>query len=267
MAQTRSVRVRCHELAPAIGDPAANLALVEGAVRDAMTDGVELLVLPELVTSGYALEPDEARRCALPADADAFGRWAAMLSDDAVLVLGFCESDGDALFNSAVVLSRHGTPAVYRKTHLWDTEQAIFTPGSIPPAVLDTPVGRLGTLVCYDLEFPEMPRRLALDGAELIAVPTNWPLLARPESEHPPEVIQAMAAARASGVGIACCDRSGDERGISWTEGTAIVGADGWPVGDKDERGRLDAVVELDPARHRIGPRNDIRHDRRPELY
>lgn len=266
-ATDRVVRVRCHELAPVIGDSDGNVAAISSAVADAMRAGVELLVLPELATSGYFLTPDEARAAALPASSGLFSRWAGELSARAVLVVGFCEADGPALYNSAAVLTADGLLAVYRKAHLWDAEKDMFTPGDAPPAVLDTPVGRLGTLVCYDLEFPEMPRRLALAGAEILAVPTNWPLVPRPSGEHPPEVVQAMAAARASQVAIACCDRRGDERGETWTRGTAVIGPDGWPLGAKDDDGRLDAAVELRTGRFDVGPRNHIHRDRRPQLY
>jgi predicted amidohydrolase len=263
----RTVRVRCHELAPAIADLDANLRVIDEAVADAMAAGVQLLVLPELATSGYSLTPDEARAVALPRTSPVLDGWARLLDDGTVLVVGFCEADGDEVYNSAAVITRRGVLGVYRKTHLWDAEKEVFTPGDVRAAVLDTPLGPLGTLVCYDLEFPEMPRGLALAGAEIIAVPTNWPLLTRPPGERAPEVVQAMAAARASQVAIACCDRRGPERGVVWTQGTVVVGPDGWPCGEKDELGRLDTVIELTATRTRISTRNDVYGDRRPELY
>ena len=263
----RTVRVRCHELAPAIADLDANLCMIGKAVADATAAGVQLLVLPELATSGYHLTPEEARATALSRTSPVLDGWAAQLAAGAVLVLGFCEADGNELYNSAAVITRRGVLGVYRKTHLWDSEKEIFTPGAVRAGVLDTPLGPLGTLVCYDLEFPEMPRGLALAGAEIIAVPTNWPLLDRPPGERAPEVVQAMAAARASQVAIACCDRRGAERGTAWTQGTVVVGPDGWPRGEKDELGRLDAVVELKATRTRISARNDVFGDRRPALY
>jgi len=264
----RDVRVRAHELAPRVGDLAHNLDLIDAAIRSAVDDGIELLVLPELATSGYYLEDrDEARGVSIAADDAVFERWAALLPAGSVVVVGFSESNGDRIFNSAAVIDATGVLAVYRKTHLWDAEAEIFTPGDEPPRVVETPVGRLGIVICYDLEFPEMPRGLAVAGAEIIAVPTNWPLVPRPDGERAPEVVQAMAAARASAVAIVCCDRSGEERGHVWTEGTSVIPSDGWPVGSKDERGRVDATVSVSPTRTRIGPYNDVLTDRRPALY
>ncbi len=199
----RSLRVRCQEFAPLVGDLEHNCRVITAHIHDAMAAKAQLLVLPELATSGYHLTAAEGRACGLKPDAGVFLRWAGMLSDDAVLVVGFCEPDGERLYNSAAVLDRSGVRQTYRKTHLWDTEKSVFTPGSDRPPVLDTPAGRLGVLICYDLEFPEMPRQLALAGAEVVAVPTNWPLGKQPDGEHPAEVVQAMAAARASGIVIA----------------------------------------------------------------
>lgn len=264
----RTVRIRCAQLHPRIGESASNLAGIEGELALAVADGVELLVLPELATSGYAMTPEETRAAALPAANPVFARWSRMLSGTSTTaVIGFCEDGGEVLYNSAVTLVPDAEPQVYRKLHLWDSEKLIFAPGDERPPILETPAGRLGVVICYDLEFPELPRSLALAGAELIAVPTNWPWRPRPTGEHAPEVVHAMAAAQASGVVIAACDRSGTERGTSWTEGTTVVGTDGWPVGEIDAEGRLDAEVLISPDRHRIGERNDLLGDRRPEFY
>lgn len=263
----RTIRVRCLEFAPTVGHLSENLRSIEGAIRDAVGAGVRLLVLPELVTSGYYMTADEARACALERDSAVFSRWATLLPPDSVVVAGFVERDRDVLYNSAAVVTSRGATTVYRKTHLWDAEADIFRPGELAPPVVDTPVGRLGVLICYDLEFPEMPRRLALAGADVLVVPTNWPLVPRPDGEHPPEVIQAMAAARASSIPILCSDRRGAERGHAWTEGTAVIGSDGWLIGRKTEDGVLDVELSLSPSRTKIGERNDVFRDRRPELY
>lgn len=265
---SRTVRVRCHELAPIIGDLSGNFGLIKDAIVDAVSEGIELLVLPELATSGYYFQnKDEARSCAISIGHHVFQEWADLLAPGMALVVGFCEDRGGEPHNSAAILSSDGLLAVYRKIHLWDEEKNIFAAGAEQPPVIDTPVGRLGVLICYDLEFPEMPRSLAVNGAEIIAVPTNWPLAPRPSGERPPEVIQAMAAARCSTVAIACCDRSGAERGNEWTQGTTIIGTDGWPRGAKRPCGELDAEIEISGNRSRISPLNDSLKDRRTQFY
>jgi predicted amidohydrolase len=186
-----------------------------------------------------------------------------------VAIAGFAERGGDGLvYNSAAVLDRRGLIGVYRKGHLWDREKLWFTPGPEPPRVFDTPHGRVGVLVCYDLEFPEMTRTLALAGAELIAVPTNWPLVPRPEGERAPEVGIAMAAARVNRVFVACCDRTGPERGQEWNAGTSIVDVDGWVLAAQAGVGPASAEVDLARARDKsFGGLADAFADRRPELY
>lgn len=264
-------RVVCRELAPAIGQLPINLATVVGAAREGVAMGGEVVVFPELATSGYAFRSRaEAASTAIEATDPVFSELAQIAaSGPAIFVVGFCELGADGeLFNSAALVDGSGVRGVYRKTHLWDTEKKIFRPGAETPVVIDTFVGRIGVLICYDLEFPEMPRSLALAGADLIAVPTNWPLSARPFAERPPEVNIAMAAARVNRVPIACCDRCGTERGITWTEGTSIIGVDGWVVTTKDGKGWASAELDLGLSRDKtLSDRNDALADRRPELY
>lgn len=260
-------RVVCDELAPVVGDLEGNRALALAAVRRGVERGADLFVLPELVTSGYLFtDADEARSVAITTEhqffADVTG---ALAGSAAMVVLGFCEDGGDFLYNSAALVDAGGVRTVYRKTHLWDREKLVFLPGPDAPPVVDTPVGRLGILIGYDLEFPEMPRLLALAGADLIAVPTNWPLGDHPGSERVAEVIAAQAAARANGVFIACCDRRGTERGQTWNEATAIIDQFGWIIGEGPV-----ATADVFPrlAREKAtSPHNDVIADRRADIY
>lgn len=257
---------------PVIGDLAANGRTGTAAICNALVAGAQLIVLPELCTSGYVFESqEEAASVAITADDPLFAEWAELARPArAVVVAGFCErGDSGQLYNSAIVLAEGEPIAVYRKTHLWDREKLIFTPGAAAPPVVDTHLGRIGVLVCYDLEFPEMPRMLALAGADVITVPTNWPLIARPTGEHPPEVIVAMSAARCSRLPIVCSDRADLERGTHFTGGTSVIDARGWVVASAPEAGGV-AIAEVDLAASRtkrIGERNDVFGDRRPELY
>lgn len=262
-------RVLCSQLAPRIADGPYNRELSVAAVCGAVGRGAEVIVLPELVTSGYRLESaDEATSVAIAAQDPLLAQWG-RAAPEAVVIGGFCELGADGrLYNSAAVLDRGELVAVYRKTHLWDAEKSLFTPGGVAPPVLKTSHGRIGVLICYDLEFPELTRRLALEGAELLAVPSNWPLLPRPAGERAPEVVIAMAAARVNRVALACCDRSGTERGCAWTEGTSILGPDGWVRAEADTAGVARVDLELSETRDkRLTERAHLFADRRPEFY
>lgn len=259
----------CQQVAPRIADLQANRRLSLSAIADAVSAGADVVVLPELVTSGYVFESaEEAAAVALTPEDVLFEQWAAE-AGDAVVVGGFAERGDDGLvYNSAIVVDRSGVVGVYRKAHLWDREKLWFAPGSDPPRVFDTPAGRIGVLVCFDLEFPEMPRMLALAGAELICVPTNWPLGERPDGERPPEVTIAMAAARVNRVAIACCDRTGTERGQHWTAGTSIVDEQGWVLASQTGAGQARADVDLMRSHDkRYTELADVVADRRPDIY
>ena len=269
-----SVRVACQQIAPTVGDPAGNSRLTREAIAEAVAAGARLVLLPELATSGYVFESvDEARACAEPADGPALRGWAEEAArGDAVVVGGFCELGEDGkLFNSAAVVDGNGVVAVYRKIHLWDREKLFFEAGSEPAPVVETRIGKVGVCVCYDLNFPEVARGLALGGAEIVTVPTNWPRFPRPEGERPIEVAMAMATAHLSHVFLAACDRCGPERGVEWTGGSVVCDEWGWLLAGPVEgygRGLLLADCDLDRARDKAwNERNDVFGDRRPELY
>jgi predicted amidohydrolase len=264
-------RVAVQQLAPALCDLEGNRRLIGEAIEQAVQAGAEVIVLPELVTSGYMLASvDEALSVAITPEHEMLGDWAAAAARyDVVVAGGFCErGDGGRVYNSAAVFDAGGLRAVYRKLHLWNTEKLIFIPGSDPPPVIDTRVGRLALVICYDLEFPELTRSLALAGAQLLLVPTNWPRVPRPDGERPPEVVIAMAAARVNRMAVACADRLGPERGMEWTGGATIVGPDGWVVAESREPGLVIADLDLDVALDkRLDDHADAFADRRPELY
>jgi len=155
--------------------------------------------------------------------------------------------------------------------HLWDAENDFFTPGSAPPPVVDTEFGRVAVMICYDIEFPEWVRLPALAGADLLAVPTNWPAEPVPPGERPMVVANVQAAAFANRMFVAAACRCGPERGVSWVGGSLIAGPDGYPLAGPagaDDPELLLADCDLAQARTKAtSPRNDPHLDRRPALY
>jgi predicted amidohydrolase len=264
-------RIACQQLAPVFADLDANRRLTVGAIQEAVEAGADVVVLPELITSGYMFEStDEILDVAIGTDDAIIGDWAAEAARaDVVVIGGFCERGEDGrVYNSAAVIDASGLRAVYRKLHLWDREKLVFTPGSKLPPVIDTRVGRIAAVICYDLEFPELTRSIALAGAQALLVPTNWPLVPRPETERPPEVVIGMAAARVNRMAVACADRLGVERGQKWTGGTTIIGADGWVAAESRGPGLVVADVDLEFALDkRLTEHADAFGDRRPEHY
>jgi predicted amidohydrolase len=268
-----AITVACAQLAPVVGDGAGNRARARAAIREAVDAGARIVVLPELCTSGYVFDsPEEARALAQPPAGGALDEWAeAARPGSAVVVGGFCELGADgALYNSAAVVDGSGVRAVYRKTHLWDREQLFFAAGADPPPVVETAIGRVGVAICYDLSFPELARGIALRGADLIAVPTNNPLIPRPPGQEPLEVVAMRAHAYFNRVFVACCDRCGGERGVEFLGGTVITDEQGWSLTPAalGAPALLTADVTLERARDkRWNERNDVFSDRRPLLY
>ena len=268
------------QLGIAFGEPDANRKAAAAAVAEAAAARAALVVLPELCDSGYVFGDDAARASAeagtlaSPADdSPTLRQWQRMAAGHGLVIVGgFCERGADGrLFNSAAVVDASGTRAVYRKAHLWDKEKLVFTPGDAPPPVVDTAIGRVGVMICYDLEFPEWVRLAALAGADLLAVPVNWPAATRPAGERPAEVVKAQAAAATNGIFVAVADRCQAERGVSWISGSLIAGPGGYPLAGPvlaDRPAVLTAACDLRKARDKsLDGDNDLLADRRPVLY
>jgi 5-aminopentanamidase len=266
------VTVAVAQLAPILGDPEGNRQRGTQAIEEAAGLGARLVVLPELCNSGYAFaDAAEAARLAEPVDGPTALGWSELCArHDLVLVGGLCESDDSgSLHNSALVVDADGVRAVYRKAHLWDREKLFFEPGQAPPPVVETAAGRVGVAVCYDAVFPELMRGLALDGAEVIAVPMNSPVEGPPAQPLPVEIAHAMAAANSNRVYVAQADRTGRERGIDWAQASVIVDATGSVAAGPIEGPRvLTADCDLAIARDKSwGERNHLFDDRRTDLY
>jgi predicted amidohydrolase len=269
-----AVTLAAVRLAPVLGDVEGNRDRATAAVADAAARGANLVVLPELATSGYCFaDVAEARASAEPVPGPTTDAWAAAAAAaDVVVVGGVCELDADGgVRNSAVVVGRDGLLARYRKLHLWGRETELFATGDEAPPVVDTPVGRVGIGVCYDLWFPEHARALALAGADILAFPSN--LSYSPAQDGLPhlDVVTALATAHVNRVHLVVADRCGTERGHRWLGAAIVVDADGVlraAAPDDDQPAIVLATLDLAAARDkRWGAWNDVLADRRPGLY
>ena len=267
----RDVRIACCQIQPDVDSPESGAARARDALSAAIDGHAQIVVLPELCNSGYVFRSTyEARATAVPADGTLLAGWAEEAArGDAIVIGGFCElaEDGE-IFNSAAIVGREGVLAVYRKLHLWDQEQRWFARGEQPAPVVQTRHGRVGLGICYDIEFPELTRGLALGGADLIVLPANWP-----HDGRDPPMLRSLAVTTAylNRVFIAVCDRAGSERGLEFQGGSVIAAPDGSVLavaGAGAHSETLIADCELQLARDKgNGPNNDAFADRRPEHY
>src|SRR5262249_14268864 len=119
----------------------------------------------------------------------------------------------------------------YRKNHLWAAENLFFEPGNLGVPVFHTGIGRIAAAICYDIWFPETFRLAALQGADILCVPTNWvPMAEQPATLPAMANILAMGGAHANSMFVAAADRVGTERGQPFIGGSIIVGCSGWAL-------------------------------------
>ncbi len=200
--------------------------------------------------------------------------WTQLAAEHHVTIVGgFAERSGNTLYNAAAVVGPKGRIGLYRKVHLWGDENLFFAPGDLGFPVFATEHGTIGVAICYDGWFPESYRSMALQGAELICVPTNWvPIPGQDPNREAMANILTMAAAHANSIVIAAADRIGTERGQPFIGQSLITSHTGWPVAGPasvDDEQILIADVDLAEAKRarRWNDFNQVLRDRRPECY
>jgi predicted amidohydrolase len=273
---SEAIRVACLQMQPEIGQNEKNLQRSLELCGQAVAHGAKLLVLPELCNSGYVFESrTEAREASeeIPTG-PASSAWVSFCRDnDVYLVAGIAERAGDRLFNSSIVIGPEGHIGTFRKVHLWNRENLFFEPGDLGFPVFHTPIGRIATFICYDGWFPEAYRACALQGADIICIPTNWvPIPGQAEGSPAMATVLAQANAHSNSVYIAAADRVGTERGQPFNGQSVIVSYTGWPLAgpaSPDEEEILYADMDLGMARvaRNWNDFNQPLRDRRPETY
>ena len=275
------IRTAICQYAPILGELPANVEKGAQAIQEAAETGADLIVLPEMANSGYVVHSSaEARALAEYTDeSPAVARWHQLAQEyDTFIVAGFGEKVSDtALYNSALVIGPTGILGTYRKTHLFFEEKLYYRPGDLGFPVFDLPFGRIGILICYDLRFPEASRILALKGADVICVPTNWVSMMTPDriwdsQGYCQANYVALANAAMNQVYMACADRVGAERGIQFLGCSLIIDPAGTPLaGPASKDGEEVLVTEMNlSAARRAKNRNELNHtwlDRRTDLY
>lgn len=267
------VRVAAVQMQPALLDVPANLKRVLESATQAAAHGARLIVFPEMALSGYAITPDEAQAVAqvIPGPATESLR-ATCAASGAAVVVGMLERDADGtLYNASVLVDEHGVRAAYRKTHLplLGIDRYLAAGDSFAPPV-ETPAGRVGLLICYDLRFPEPVRVHALRRAQIVALSTAWPAAATLYPEF-----MARSRAAENRIVLIAANRVGEERGTRYLGRSVIVAADGTLLAEASPQGEDLLLADIDPANSDVKRlvfepgeyELDLFGDRRPELY
>ncbi|WP_431726964.1 nitrilase family protein [Verrucosispora sp. TAA-831] len=264
------------QMAPVFGDVAANIAGTSAWIRAAADQGARLVVLPEAASAGYVFaDRAEAARYAQPVpEGPTVTAWARLAAElDVWIVGGVTERDGDAVFNSAVLLGPTGHLGTFRKAHLWNDEKEIYDRNSDGFPVYDTPLGRIGIGICYDAWFPETFRSAALQGADLVVLPSNWvPVPGQPTTAPAMANLMCMTGAHSNQCYVAGISRIGVENGQPFVGRSVLVGPDGWPIAGPASGNREELVLaEVDligtRAQRWHNPFNQPLADRRTDLY
>lgn len=267
-----------------------NIARAEQLVRQAASEGAQIILLPELFERRYFCQERryEYYDFALPAEENAavchFQRIAAEL--EIVLPISFYERENNRTFNSVAVLDADGQNlGIYRKTHIPDDhyyqEKFYFTPGDTGFRVFDTRYARIGVGICWDQWFPETARCMAVQGAELLFYPTaigSEPILDCDSMEHWRRCMQGHAAANvlpvaaANRIGIEtvepCRENGGQNSSLKFYGSSFITDAQGALLKSlgRDEEGIITASFDLEKCR-RDRLEWGLFRDRRPDMY
>jgi predicted amidohydrolase len=245
------------------GSKEENLKNFRRAAKSAVEQGARLLICSEMFLTGYNIG-DAVFELAEPADGPASQKAAKIARETNIALLyGYPEREGGRVYNSAILIDRSGTTlANYRKTHLYgQKENRLFQKGDAF-AVTELDGMKIGILICYDVEFPEAVRKLALAGASFIAVPTA---IMQPFCH----TCQLLVPARAyeNQIFVAYANRCGKEGELTYCGLSCIVGPDGK---DRVRAGTVEGLFFADIDTSEIATSREINPyliDRRPELY
>ena len=271
------VKVAAVQMEPRILEKERNLARCLELIKVAAGEGARLIVLPECALTGYMFSSlEEALSVAEPVPGPSTDEVLGLCHDlNVYVVVGLLETDRDNCYNAVALLGPEGLVGKCRKSHLLVLGVDRFVKeGDLPLTVYDTDIGRIGMGICYDANFPEHARVLALQGADIFLLPANWP-------EHLSQaVVEHIIPARAmeNMIYVVAANRVGEERGTTFMGRSKI--AHWYPGPDtpfpEGKPGQEDIVYsEIEPATSRqkhvvIIPGEmevDLFGDRRPDLY
>jgi predicted amidohydrolase len=284
-----STRVAAWQCVPGSRDVPGNLRRLDRACADAAARGAEILVTPEMFTTGYALSPGSLRELAQDADGPASAPVAEIARRHGIAIAyghpelvpgagdGLGDGDGAAvsgtgvggtvtsgtvtsgIANAATLIGPDGAMlGRHRKTHLFgDLDRELFVPSAGPPAAFDFDGIRAGLLICYDVEFPEAVRRLAVDGARIVLVPT-----ANMVGYEDVQRILVRARAYENGCGVVYANYCGTDDVFAYNGLSVICGPDGSVLAQASAEGEELIVADLPWESS-----GTYLADRRPGLY
>ncbi len=261
-------RVAAIQFEPLLGAKAENVARLLELTETAARHGARLIVLPEMATTGYCwYNRDEIRAHVEPIPGpttDAFTTLAQQYDCHVVVGMPEVAPRTDIFYNSAVLIGATGVAGTYRKTHSFVADLKWAKDGDLGLPVWETPLGRIGIMICMDAGYFEPARLLALCGADVLCFPTNW---LSEKSPGPAWITRAWE----NGCYLIGANRYGLERGTQFSGGSCVLNPDGTIQAMRDTGdGIVYGEVSLAAARtksFRAQGCSEKLKARRPELY
>lgn len=262
------MKIGVYQFQPVWGKKESNIERIASTLSE--YSKVDIWVLPELCTTGYqfiSLEQIESLAEPFPE-----GKSANALSNlsrkiQSAIVIGVMERKGEKFYNSAAVFDKGKFIGIYRKIHLFYKEKKWFSPGTEPPPVLDINGIRVGVMICFDWIFPEMVRTLALEGAQIIAHPSNLVLPYCQDAMVTRSIENRVFTVTANRIGKESIDK---DEPLTFTGKSQITSPNGKRLGILSESKEGVLIIDINPNESldkSVTPMNDIFNDRRPELY
>jgi len=259
---------------PQFGQKEENVKRTIELICKVADQGANVITLPELCNTGYVFNTREECFSLMEKvpEGPTTQAWMEIAKERGVYIsggLGEMGEDGKA-YNSCVLVGPDGFIGKHRKLHLWEDDKVFFEPGDLGHQVFQTPIGRIGMLICNDMWYFESFRLLALMGADVVLCPTNWVVeIDGPAKTLGPQL--CMTNAGCNNMFVVAADRVGIERGCEFPGMSCIVGTDGWyraGPASEDKEEVLVATVNLMAARRlHMNNMNVVFRDRRTDLY
>lgn len=253
-------------------DIETNLQSMKEKLVQTCAAGAWLTVFPECTTTGYCFASlEEAKKVAEPLDGSSVSRVVELAAEfDTRIVFGFLESDGDVVYNSLALVDPTGVRGSYRKVHLPTLGVDRFTTSGSDFPVIELDEMNIGLNICYDSSFPESARVLAIKGADLVVLPTNWP----PTSGLTADVVPPTRALE-NHVYYMAINRIGHEQGFDFIGKSRVCDPRGGVLDVADHHDEAILYAAIDPAFARakhlvsIPGEHEVHRmeDRKPEAY
>lgn len=257
----KNINITIAQLKSKLGDKQHNLDLIASGIKKASAEFSDIIVFPELFLTGYSVG-DNLKNLAETINGPSINKIKELcVTYNMYTIVGFPEDGGDGKYyiSSALIDNNGEILGVYRKAHLFHNEKDYFTTGS-KFEVINTPLGNIGLMICYDVEFPEISRALKLMGADIIII-INANM--HPYKEY--HNLYARCRAMENEIPVVICNRVGIENALEFCGDSMAISATGEVLLALHEQEVMTSVTV--PIKEELDPKIQYTVNRRSDMY